>query len=575
MVVLFPIVVIVACGRPTYEPQKPTGTTPESSVAFDTWTDDFLAEYWRAHPVTATSMGIHAHDDRLPSYTEEERDAREKVLEDQLRELEQLGDLGDEDARLDARIAEAAIREELFGLRELRRWQHDPRSYLSMVSYGVASLVDRQFAPLEERLQSLTARLAAAVEVFDVAKNQLDKVPRLWCELAVRDAAGLIDYFENHLPAALAAQNIEQADGAIVQRFRHQLGVTGAALSEFHGWLEKDLMPRATGDFSLGRERFETLLKLSEHIGESADELKEMNEEAIARYTQWVATEAAKIDPDKTPAEVMASITGDHPSPQQLLPTARKFVLQAREMVVAKDILTLPGDSLPTVRETPPYARMGFASMDTPGPFETEATEAYYNITNVDPQWDAEKKQQHLSYFNYPGLLGISVHEVMPGHYVQLLVRPEIPGRIRKVFSTGSFVEGWAHYTEEMMVDEGLGEGDPKIRLGQLRRALQRHARWYAAIAIHVDRKPIEEVAKRFEEIAFFAPFPALRETQRATYNPTYLYYAYGRMAIQKLRDEVKQARGSEFTLRSFHDELLRLGVPLSFAREVMLADDE
>jgi uncharacterized protein (DUF885 family) len=212
--------------------------------------------------------------------------------------------------------------------------------------------------------------------------------------------------------------------------------------------------------------------------------------------------------------------------------------------------------------------------MSTPGPFETEATEAYFSITGVDPSWTPEEQEQHLTYFNYPGLLGISVHEAMPGHYVQLLYQRQLPTDIRKVFVPRSFVEGWAHYAEQMMVDEGMGDGDPRVRLGQLRRALQRHARWDASLALHVSNESVEEVAERFGEIAYFAPFPALRETQRATFEPTYLYYALGRMQILELREDYKrslESRGKKFSLQEFHDRLLTLGLPLTLAREVLI----
>jgi uncharacterized protein (DUF885 family) len=273
----------------------------------------------------------------------------------------------------------------------------------------------------------------------------------------------------------------------------------------------------------------------------------------------------------------MDSLTRIHPTPETLISTARAQLDTIKRFIVEKGIVTLPSDRMPTVRETPPYARLGFASMDTPGPFETVATEAYYNITNVEPGWTAEQKAQHLTYFNYPGLLGITVHEAMPGHFVQLLYMPQIPTEVRKVFLPASVVEGWAHYAEQMMVDEGLGGGSPAVRLGQLRRALQRHARWDAGLSMHAFGDSIEGAARRFERIAYFAEFPALRETQRGAGDPTYLYYALGRMQILKLREDYRrhlESRGQRFSLRDFHDRFLRLGLPVSLARQVMIPGD-
>jgi uncharacterized protein (DUF885 family) len=253
------------------------------------------------------------------------------------------------------------------------------------------------------------------------------------------------------------------------------------------------------------------------------------------------------------------------------------MMTDARDFVVAAGIVTLPTDDLPTVRETPRYARGGFASMQAPGPFETVGTEAYYNITNVDPAWTAEQQAQHLTYFSWAGLLGITIHEVMPGHFVQLLHEARVPTRVRRVFRTASLVEGWAHYTEQMMLDEGFGDDDPGLRLGQIRRALQRHARWHVALALHAGDATIERAAQDFASIALFEPFPALRETQRAAWDPTYLHYAFGRMQIFALRERVREAMGGargSFDLRAFHDELLGLGLPLPLAAEVILGAD-
>jgi uncharacterized protein (DUF885 family) len=214
--------------------------------------------------------------------------------------------------------------------------------------------------------------------------------------------------------------------------------------------------------------------------------------------------------------------------------------------------------------------------MSTPGPFETAADEAYYNVTLVDPNWGPRQQAQHLTYFNYPGLLGVSIHEVMPGHFVQLLYRQRVPTDLRKVFMPASLIEGWAHYVEQMMIDEGLGGGDPAVRLGQLRRALQRQARWHAALSMHAYGESVLQAAVEFQRIAYFADFPALRETQRGTHNATYLYYALGRMEILRLREDYRrhlESRGETFLLREFHDRLLTLGLPIPLARQVLIPD--
>lgn len=567
MTTLAAILFIRACTPPNVEVTE--------LEKYDTFARSFLDWYYAAHAVRATDLGIHDYDHLLPDWSQSAVEDRTRALREWLGKLEGIRrDQLSGDAFYDYRILEYAIRAELLDLEEVRRWERNPMHYISVVSGALSSLADRDFAPVSERMKSMTARMERIPALLEHARTNLQDVPPLWVELAARNARGLVSFLESDLQAALAAQGLDTVDEAEKSRWDTARAATIAQVNTFSDWLEADLAPRATGDFRLGKDIFERKLLLEEHVDIGAERLMAVNDSAIARYQKWVAREAARLDKRVTPAEVMKRITSKFPTPEMLIPTARQYVDQTKEFVIDRAIVTLPSNEMPVVRPTPEYARMGFASMSTPGPFETKATEAYYNITNVDPDWTEEQKAQHLSYFNFPGLLGITVHEVMPGHFVQLLFEQQIPTEVRKVFTPASLVEGWAHYAEQMMVDEGLGDGDATIRLGQLRRALQRHARWYAGLSMHAFGVEIEDAARRYQEIAYFAEFPALRETQRGTYNPTYLYYALGRMQILKLREDyraLKISRGEQFSLREFHDEFLRLGLPVALAREVLL----
>ncbi len=539
---------------------------------------EYLDWYAAANPTRATQLGYHMHDAHLPDLSSDALGRKSEALRGWLTRLEQVerGGLSAE-AAVDVRVLENAIRAELLVLEEERPWERDPGYYVGLISTGLGSLASREFAPLPERLRAMHSRMKRIPGVLDAAQFNLGGVPRLWAEYAIRDARGTVAWLRTDLPRALNAQGFAKVPLSERAAFTASREETARQLEAFAVWLERELLPKADGDFRLGRERFEKKLALEEHVTLSADALRDINERAIREYQAWVAREAARVDPTKTPAQVMAELVKDHPKAEELVASARAQLSELQRFVRERNILTLPSDRLPVVRETPPYARLGFASMDSPGPFETKDTEAFYNITNVEPGWTPEQKAQQLTYFNRAGLLGITVHEAMPGHFVQLLYGARIPTDVRKVFTPASLVEGWAHYSEQMMVDEGLGDGDPAVRLGQLRRALQRHARWYAALALHVYDEPIEAVAKRYAEIAYFEPFPALREVERGTLNPTYLYYAVGRMQIFKLRDDYRrhlESRGQKWVLKDFHDRLLQLGLPVSLAREVLLPGD-
>ena len=580
------LALLAACAPPPGIPAPqgpPAAAAPRPSpaqAAYDRFAREYLDWYYASNPVGATYLGLHAHDARMPDLSRagvERRAGEQRAWLARLGRIDRAQLTGD--AHLDWRILDHAIRADLLELEEIRWWRKDPSFYNGTIASSLAGLSSRTFAPPAVRMESMIARMAAIPSVVAAAKENLvpAEVPRLWAEDAVRNTRGTVSFLQNDLPRALAAQGAGSVDAALRARFDAAHARAIADVRAYADWIEREVLPKAAGDFRLGKDLFERKLRYEEHVELTAEQLRDVNERAIRDYHAWVQREAARIDPRRTHVQIVDSITRIHPTPEELIPTARRQLEEIRRFIVERGIVTLPSDRMPTVRETPEYARQGFASMDTPGPFETVATEAYYNITNVDPAWTAEQKAQHLTYFNYPGLLGITVHEAMPGHFVQLLYESQIPTEVRKVFTPASLVEGWAHYTEQMMVDEGLGGGDPAVRLGQLRRALQRHARWHAGLSMHAFGDSVEGAARRFEEIAFFAPFPALRETQRGTNDPTYLYYALGRMQILKLREDYKrhlESQGKTFSLRDFHDQFLRLGLPVSLARQVMIPGD-
>jgi uncharacterized protein (DUF885 family) len=547
--------------------------------AYDTFVDDFLAWHFADQPVRATRLGIHDHNQALPDLSREGFERRADDLEAWLANLEVIDPehLSHEDA-LDHQILEYAIRGQLLEIQEIRWWTKEPATYIGAVSGGISVMADRDIGEMEERVRGIIGRQSQIPGVLAAARENLDDVPELWARSAVGSARGTARYLRDDLMQALDAQGLEREGAELRDELRQASQVAADSMEAFADWLEEDLLPRADGDFRLGADLFEEKLRYDEHVDLTVDELREINEREIERYHEWIAEVAAEIDPDREPAEVMEEVTSDFPASDELIATAERFQNELQAFIRENEIVTLPTDDQPTVRETPDYARGGFASMSVPGPFETRATEAYYNITNVLPEWSEEEQRQHLTYFNYPGLLGITVHESFPGHFVDFLYRPRIESQVRKVFNWGSLSEGWAHYTEQMMVDEGLGEGDPAIRLGQLRRAIQRHARWYAGLEMHAFGASLDEATDRYQEIAYFARFPAQQEVERGARNPTYLYYALGRMQILQLREDYREhleEEGQEFSLRDFHDRFLQIGLPVALARQVLIPGDD
>jgi uncharacterized protein (DUF885 family) len=272
----------------------------------------------------------------------------------------------------------------------------------------------------------------------------------------------------------------------------------------------------------------------------------------------------------------MADISKDHPTEADLIPATRRTLTSIRRFLLDRNIIELPNDRLPKVEETPPYARSGsFASMDTPGAYESVAKEAFYYVTPPEKDWDDRHKEEHLRLYNKPVMDIITIHEVFPGHFTQFIFASQFPTRTRKLYSCGTNAEGWAHYAEQMMIEEGFSNGDLKRKLAQLSEALLRDARYVVGIKLHTQGMTVEQGAKVFVEKAFQEPANAYEEARRGTYNPTYLYYTLGKLQVYKLRQDYKEAKGQAFSLARFHADFVKQGaIPIKLVRRILLGAD-
>lgn len=575
------LALLAACGpaperspaeRPSARQIEPSAEMVERAAEeFAAVRDGFLDWYFEAYPVRASELGMHAHDARLPAMDRMAVQDRIDDLLDWIGDLEEIPfTLVRGDDRYDYAIMEFALRAELLDLEEIRSWAIDPRLYTRVLASGIASLAQREHVSDEARLEALRSRMAAGPALLEVARANLRRPPVVWVEMALEDARGLAMYLETQLPARVNGG----ATAPLPSVLRTERDELVAALDEHVRWLEADLLPVASGDFRLGRYLFQRKLLYEEHISLSIEELSRLNRAAVTEIQQRVSQVAAEIDPARTPGAIADSVARLHPDPEALLIEAAAMMASLREWTDSAGVVTIPDPNLPTVRESPPYARSRPAYLDVPGPFESERLDAFYNLTTPLAEWGEERTQEYLTYFNRPALLGMTIHETFPGRYVQAGFEREVSSAIRRVFTPRSFTEGWAHYAEQMTLDEGYAGGDPVLRLGQLLRVLQRHARWQAALQIHALDASIEDVVTEFAETSRLPEALARQEVARATYEPTYLYDALGRMQILELRDDYREfleQAEEAFSLREFHDALLQQHLPLPLVREVMM----
>ena len=549
--------------------QAPSNPASASDQAFAKFVDDYFAARFADRPTEGTAAGLHEYDSKMPDLSRAAIDRRVATLKGEL------GGLGaidrtklSFDNQIDAAALDGEIRSELLDLETLKPWENNPMRYAAVAGFAVNDLLKRDFAPPAERLRSVTARLKAVPAICAAGKANVKNPPKEFTTLATRMAKGSTGFLDGAVAdfAKKAAAN----DSALLKDFTDANAGAVAALKDYAAWLEKDLAPRSNGSYSIGAANFSAKLRYDDMVETPLAEVLAIGEADLEKnYAAFVET-AKKIDPSKTPAEVMKSLSNDHPTAADLIPSVQKSVEAARTFLVDKKIVTIPSDVRPVITETPPFARFGsFASMDTPGAYETKATEAFYYVTPVEKDWDAKHQEEHLRLFNPYVVDMINVHEVWPGHYLQFLYAKRFPTKTRKLIFCGTNAEGWAHYTEQMMVDEGFGGGDPKVRLAQLQEALLRDCRYVVGIKLHTQGWTVEQGAKLFVEKGFQEPANGFEEARRGAYNPTYLYYTLGKLEILKLRGEYMKTKGGN--LEQFHDAFVSQGgLPIPLVRKIL-----
>jgi len=525
---------------------------------------------------------MHEYDGRISDYSRLALDAelsRLKRFEDRLQKFE-LGKLSRRQS-IDLRILQAAIHKEIFQREAMSIYERDPMVYARAADVNI--YIKRNFAPLEDRVHSIVAIESQVPNILIAARTNLDPVlPKPYVELAIQIAKASADFLRKNLVEAVA----DLKDDRIRTEFREANRKAAAALADYAGWLERDKLPKATADFALGEEKFARMLKETELVDLPPEKVLEIGLEQLAKEQKAFTEAARRIDASKTPAEVFKQVQSEHPTPESLLADINKDLESIRKFVVTRKLVTIPSEIRARVKEMPLYRRAtSFASMDTPGAFEKRATDAYYYVTPPEDQWPPEQKDQWLTAFNFYTADVVSIHEVYPGHYVQFLRLNASPAsKVEKIFGSYAFIEGWAHYCEKVMIDEGYGtvanpnEADEKratkYRLAQADEALLRLCRLCVAIKMHTQKMTVDEATKFFEENCYYEEKPARAEAMRGTFDPGYLNYTLGKLEILKLRDDYMAQEGRNFGAQKFHNELLNHGMPpIRLLRELMLKD--
>ncbi|HEY2039565.1 MAG TPA: DUF885 domain-containing protein [Edaphobacter sp.] len=541
-------------------------------------------------PTSGTQAGLHQYDTQLENYSAENVQKQVAALHIYEKKVEEIpADALDASVAADRQILLNSIRSQLLSLETIRNWEKNPDNYSSGVTSSIFVLMERPFAPVNTRLRAAVEREKQIPRVFVEARKNLKNPPHIFTEIALEQIDGLISFFEKDVPAAFteaddakAKADFAQTNAAVIQ-----------SLKDYKSWMQSDLLPRSNGDYRLGAEVFAKKLSYDEMVDVPLDRLLQVAFDDLHRNQAEFARIAKEVDPTKTPQQVLAELATIHPAPDKLLDSFHNTFDSLIAYIRAHHIITIPGDVQPTLEETPPFMRATtFASMDPPGPFETRSTKAYFNVTLPEKDWTAAHVAEHMASFNVGTIISTSVHEAYPGHYVQFLWQNQFPSKIRKLIGANSNIEGWAHYTEQMMLEEGYAAPPANatseqvreaklIRLGQLQDALLRDARFVNSIKLHTglgqpDGKwTIDQAVDFFVNEGYQSRSVGLVETKRGTADATYLYYTLGKLEILKLREDLRKKQGSAFNLQAFHDNFMRQGfAPIKVIRKAMLHDD-
>jgi uncharacterized protein (DUF885 family) len=565
-------VALCACVALLASQAMAAATTPRSYAQL---VDAYFDDYYAANPSQATGVGFHQYDARLEDFSLAHHQAYQRMLQNYLREFETLDARKlSETERDDRDLVVNNIKALLLEEQHIQMWRRNPDLYSSAVTGSIFTLIKRNFASTEERMRSVIAREQQIPGALQAARRVLDNPPRIYTEIAIEQLPGNIDFFQSTVTDALK----DVQDQELRKRFEQSNAGAIAALKDYQKFLQDDLLKRSNGNFAIGAENYKLKLAAEEMVDIPLERLLEIGYAQLHKDQQAFAEAARKIDPAKKPLDVLVDVERDHPSAQELIPSAQKMLDGLRQFLVDHKIITVPGGAQATVVETPPFMRATtFASMDTPGPYETKASEAYYNITLPDPSWSKEKQEEYLQGYNYPLTSNVSVHEVWPGHYTQFLWVKNNPqlSKVRKLTSANTNAEGWAHYSEQMILDEGYGNGDPRLRLAQLLDALLRDARYIVGIRMHTQGMTMDQAKEFFVKEGYQQPVVGEMETKRGTSDPTYLYYTLGKLEILKLREDYKRKMGDRFSLQEFHDRFIKAGSPpIKIVRREMLGDN-
>jgi hypothetical protein len=535
-------------------------------TGWDSFVDDFIAIYFELNPTDAVDAGLHQYDGDFPDLSPDgiqtlidwlhvQKDSLNKYKNELLTKKQQF----------EKQYLEGVIDKKLFWLESVGTPFKNPAFYLGVI--GPSVYLTREYAPLDTRMKAFITYANNLPEVLALMKANLQlPLPYTFAELGKNAFGGYVNFFTNDIPPIF--ESVDDEDLQQELTIANERAIEAA--KEMQNWFES-ILPESNGSYALGAEMFKEMLWATERVDISIDELKKIGARDFERNLKALEEACSKLAPDKSISECMEIVANDKPT-GGAVQGARDQLVSLKKFLVDNDIISIKGNEDAHVDEAPPYNRWNFAYINIPGVYEEGLPSTYY-IAPPGPSWPAEVQMGYI-----PGktkLLFISVHEVWPGHFLHSLHRNQSDYNLAKVFWGYAYGEGWAHYSEEMMYDEGLGNFEPEYKIGQLVNALLRNLRFLSAIGLHAEGMSVEESEKIFIEKGYINPGDAKQQAARGTFDPAYLNYTMGKLIIMKLREDWLNANPDN-TLKDFHNKFLSYGgPPIPLVRNDMLGAED
>ncbi len=550
-------------------------TAPES---FAQVVDRYLDGFARTHPSIASGNGLHSHDDRLEDFSAAAIAAEVATLKAYRTTLDAIPDSTlTPDERVDRRILEGVIDGWLLEQETLENWRRNPMLYASALSDGVHNLMTMENAPAPVRMRQLIAKLAGVPALVAAASANLAHPPRILAERGIgmfRAAAAMLT---DDIPLAFAAE----AGTPLMDSLTRATTLAARQVTEFAAAYERDILPKADGDWQVGAEQVARRYRSEELIDLPLDSMVALGERELAAGQERFRAAARRLSPGADALLTWQRVRRDHPRRGEVVAATRRMVDSLTRFVRDHGIADVPVNEGVIVAPSQPFA-LGFASMHASPPLEAVPVKSIYYITDADSADTPAAQEAWLERFNYFSLANTSAHEAMPGHWLHAVHMRDTPGKVRRIWiglnpfpQPSSGQDGWAHYVEELMVEQGFMGGDPRLELAQLSDALTRICRLLAGIRLHSGAWTLAQAQECFEKDAYVAAPAAKREAERGTYDPTYGGYFLGKRGMITLRRDLQAAQGSAFELKTFHARIMRNGIaPIWAHRRLLLPGD-